>query len=714
MRHFSIRSKVIFVVLVAGLVCLGTGGMIGYRAGDQALTQAVEQRLSAERDTKRREIEQYIRTQLRLTKEIGGTQDVMYATKAFIAAARVLRAAPPAHPPATQVDTRVLENWYRNNLLPDLDKVTGGSQSVEGLVPADAVGRHLQVEYIADNPYPVGQKYKLSQASAASGYDAVHAEFHPLMQRLARIAGYYDINLIDAQTGDVVYTVAKEADFATNIYNGPYAGSGLARVVQKALDPRNGGAPVVVDYTPYVPSALAPQMFTAVPIVVDGQTLGVFTAQIDIKTLNDMVTDEGRSQEAGQGHSGEVLLVGQDRLLRSQSRFMAQDPSLFLEQAQAEGLPETTADQIETLGTTILYMPANTGASELAFRNKTGLSEFVDYRGVPVIAAYGPLEVGGLRWAVIAKQDVAEAFAPEAALRRDLLTAAGIAAILLTFLALVSASAFTRPLRQVLAGMRRFGASGELMHAPVAGGDDFADLASGYNVMVAALEASKAQLVEAEDEKSSLLRLIYPEAIAERVRNRTEVTAETISNATVIVASIGGLDAMALVLNATETRDRLDTLLNALSHTAEAHGVEPVRSLGEIYIGVCGLSSPRLDHAVRALDWMRAAALAAEQLRLEWDAPISLRFGVASGEIDVLLLSHGHSAFDIWGSTLSMARYIVEGIPAGHVAVSDATFRLLSDIGGFEQRSVTIPPSGDAVAAWVRPILLPEVMGQAA
>jgi class 3 adenylate cyclase len=607
----------------------------------------------------------------------------------------------------------VLEDWYRHNFLPRFDKITGTNQSVEGLMPPDATGRHLQVEYIADNPYPAGQKYRLTEASSTSGYDEVHAEYHPLMQRLARIAGYYDINLIDVQTGDIVYTLAKETDFGTNIYHGPYAGSGLARVVQKALDPRNGGAPVVEDYTPYVPSALAPQMFTAVPIVVDGQILGIFTAQIDIDTLNDLVTHEGRLQEAGEGHSGEVLLVGQDRLLRSQSRFMAEDPVRFLERAQAGGLPATTADQIRALGTTILYMPVNTGASELAFHNKTGLSRFVDYRGVPVIAAYGPLEVGGLRWAVVAKQDVAEAFAPEAKLRRDLLTAAGVAAIGLTFLALGSASAFTRPLRQVLTGMKRFGTSGELTHAPIEGGDEFAELARGYNAMATAMEVSNLHLAEAEEENSELLRLIYPEAMAERVRNGTEVTAETISNATVIVVLLGGLNAMARVLNATETGDRLNALLKALSRTAAANGVEPVRSLGETYIGICGLSSPCLDHAVRALDWIHTASLAVEQLSLNWGVPISLRIGVASGEIDVLCLSHGHSAFDIWGATLSVARTIVEGIQDGHVAVSDAAFRLLSDIGGFEERSITVPSSGDVVSAWVRPILLAETVGEA-
>jgi hypothetical protein len=40
-----------------------------------------------------------------------------------------------------------------------------------------------------------------------------------------------------------------------------------------------------------------------------------------------------------------------------------------------------------------------------------------------VISAYGPIEVAGLRWAIAAKQDVAEALAPAMRLKRDLLVA---------------------------------------------------------------------------------------------------------------------------------------------------------------------------------------------------------------------------------------------------------------------------------------------------
>jgi class 3 adenylate cyclase len=711
MWHVSIRSKVMLVVLVAGLACLGAGGMIGYRAGDQALSRSIAQRLSAERDTKRQQIETYITNQLRLTAAVGGARETIDATTAFIAAVQAMRSEVRRDPAGAQADNLVLSEWYRDKFIPRLDKITGGHQALEGLLPADQVARHMQANYIARNPLPMGRKDEFAAAPGGAVYDVVHARFHPLMKRLAEIGGFYDINLIDAQTGDVVYTVAKETDFGSNIYNGPYAESGLADVVRKALDTRNGGKAVIEDYTPYVPSTLAPQMFTAVPIVVDGRTLGIFAAQVDIKTLDALVTDNGQWQEAGQGLTGEVILVGQDRLLRSQSRFMTENPGQFLDEAQADGLPATTASQIRNLGTTILYMPANTEAIELAFRNKTGLARYLDYRGMWSIAAYGPLEVGGLRWAVAAKQDVSEALAPEARLRRNLLTAAALAAILLTFLALLSAAAFTRPLRRVLAGMRSYADRGELTHVAIQYGDEFGDLARGYNEMTSSIATRDQKLATAAEDNAALLRMMYPEAIAERMRNGSDITAETVSNATVIVAVLDGLDSLGRGLEVAEIRERLDTLLNALSRAAENHGVEPIRSLGELYVGVCGLSSPRLDHAARALAWTRTASSAIEQLGQEWTVPISIHFGLASGDIDVLLLSHGHSAFDIWGDTLSLARAIVQVLPAGHVGVSDYTHRLLSDVQGFEKSEVTVSKPGSPTPCWTRPILARPVAG---
>src|SRR6202048_4193911 len=389
MWQLSIRSKIILTLLLTGLACLAAGAIIGYRAGETALTRSVEERLTAQREITRRRIESYVDNELRFTVAIGGLPETTEAAKALIAAYQQMRAETQADPATTRTDTVALEDWYNKMWLPRLDRVAGSHTPLEGLMPADSVGRRLQADYIARNPNPVGEKDTLLAASGGSPYDAAHARYHPLLKRAANTVGFYDINLMDAATGDVVYTVAKETDFGSNMYNGAFTQSGFARVAKRALDPRNGGKAVIEDYTAYTPSAFLPQMFAAVPIISEGQAIAVFVAQIDIRALNNLLTDNNGWRSTGQGETGEVLLTGEDRLMRSQSRFMIESRDKFLAQVETYGLPTSTANQIRTLGTTILYMPNRTESVEQSFRNRTGIARYLDYRGVEVISAYG-------------------------------------------------------------------------------------------------------------------------------------------------------------------------------------------------------------------------------------------------------------------------------------------------------------------------------------
>jgi class 3 adenylate cyclase len=698
----SIRSKIILVLLLSGLACLAAGALIGYLAGEAALTQSIEGRLTALRELKRRRVETFVNNELRLTAAVATSAETIESTKAFIAAFREMRAEIQADPAAMQADTVALETWYNHDLVPRLDKIAGSHTPVEGLMPADPVARRLQADYIARNLNPVGEKSKLLTASGGSRYDAVHARYHPMLKRVADTVGFYDINLLDAATGDVVYAVAKETDFASNMYHGAFTQSGFARVVQRALDPRNGGEAVVEDYSAYTPSGFAPQMFTAVPIIADGQTIGVFVAQIDILTLSNLLTDNNDWRSIGQGETGEVLLMGEDRLLRSQSRFLIENPDKFIAQVKADGLPASTANRIRALGTTILYMPNRSEGVEEAFHNKTGLARYLDYRGVEVISSFGPLEVAGLRWAIASKQDVAEAFAPEIRLKRDLLVAAALAAIALTFLALGCAGLFMRPLRRIIAGMHAASSGKHATRIEVRGNDDFAELARGFNGMADSIKQRDKRLADAEREKGELLRSIYPAGLAERVRSGAEITAETVPNVTVVVAWMVGLDTVSANRSAGEVRAILNQLLDTLNSTAATHGVELLRSLGESYIGVCGLSSPRLDHAARTLAWARTASLAVQRLGDDWVKNVSLRFGLDSGEIDVMLMGRGHTAYDIWGRTLSVCRLIAAEAEPGCVRVSEDTYALLTDVDGFEPCPPIETPVFGTIMTWSR------------
>jgi hypothetical protein len=83
MWQLSIRSKIILVLLLTGLACLAAGALIGYLAGEAALTQSIEGKLIAFRELKSRRIETYVNNQLRFTNAVSTSAEMIEAAKAF-------------------------------------------------------------------------------------------------------------------------------------------------------------------------------------------------------------------------------------------------------------------------------------------------------------------------------------------------------------------------------------------------------------------------------------------------------------------------------------------------------------------------------------------------------------------------------------------------------------------------------------------------------
>ena len=248
----------------------------------------------------------------------------------------------------------------------------------------------LQSLYIERNPHPAGERQKLDDAGDGSAYSAVHARFHPWFRDLQERRGYYDIFLIDAQ-GDVVYTVFKERDYATNLRSGEWRDTDLATVFRNAEAFAGGGGVAFVDFAAYAPSGSAPASFIATPLVAsDGKFLGVLAFQMPVGRINEIMTER-----TGLGETGEAYLVGGDHLMRSDSRFSSES--------------------------TILLREVRTATVSSALKGASGVADAVDYRGEAVMAAFKPLVFHGTSWAIIAEVDVAEFQAPIDAIRNRIL-----------------------------------------------------------------------------------------------------------------------------------------------------------------------------------------------------------------------------------------------------------------------------------------------------
>ena len=269
----------------------------------------------------------------------------------------------------------------------------------------------LQKAYITDNPHPVGEKDALTAAPGGTVYDRVHATYHGFFNRLQDEMGYYDVFLFDLN-GNLVYSVFKEADFATNMLDGEFAETGLARVFRQSLEVEQGGASVFDDFAPYAPSNGAPAAFIARPLFnEDGLRVGVLAYQMPIDELNGVVQGG-----VPLGETQETFLVGADGLYRTDARRSAENDILT-----------STFD----LG----RLP-----------DKGGQFSFVDRYGQDVVAQTSLVDFLGTTWHLVLKQDRDELFAPLARALRGQLIEGGLTILVAMAIAFGLSQTITRPL----------------------------------------------------------------------------------------------------------------------------------------------------------------------------------------------------------------------------------------------------------------------------
>jgi methyl-accepting chemotaxis protein len=199
--------------------------------------------------------------------------------------------------------------------------------------------------------------------------------------------------------------------------------------------------------------------------------------QLSLDSINSIMT-----RRDGMGKTGETYLVGQDKLMRSDSYL---DPANHTVIASFANPEKGSVD---------------TEASRQALSGKTDTRIIIDYNGNPVLSAYTPLNVGGLTWALLAEIDEAEAFAAVKTLQY-LLGIIGIIGIIgIVALALMIARSITKPINRVVEGLNEGGeqvasASGQVSSASQ-------QLAEGASEQAASIEETSSSL----EEMSSMTR----------------------------------------------------------------------------------------------------------------------------------------------------------------------------------------------------------------
>ena len=680
MPKITLAAKSSVFLLVMCLFTSITVGWVSYSSSKNALQTQTFDRLTSLQAAKSDEIERYFEQMVHQIQVISENPNTINAVEQFSAAVRDINGQ-PLNPELQHADS-LLEKYYREDFLPKVKSALAidalnpqqvGTLDTATLLPNSRAGLYLQHHYIAANPNAEGEKHHLNRAKDdKSEYADVHATYHPIFRSFLEKLGFYDIFLIDGQTGDILYSVFKETDFGTDLNSGPYGDSNMARAFRLANRVNSQRKVHFVDFEPHRPSFDAPAAFIATPITRGQEHLGVLIFQIPVDRINQIMTSNGEWLQHGLGESGEIYLVGPDFTMRSASRFHSEDPVGYLETLRSLGYPQQKIDQFTRYGTSILNQSVNTDAALFALAGEQGTKLIKDYRKIDALSSYGPLNFGEQQWAVIAEIDAAEAFAPVQALQKTIAIWTLSIAVIAIALGIWAAHALAAPIVTLTEAAKVVGRGEHLDPLTHRSSDEVGELIDEFNSMVHNPREQQVTIDRLTEENYQLLLNVLPEPIANRLKNGEVHIADAFPSVSVLFADIVGFTEMSRGIPPITILRMLDDLFGAFDQKAIELGVEKIKTIGDSYMAVCGLPHANPAHADQIAKLSLAILECLADFNTKNGTHLKMRIGAHSGAVVAGVVGTSKYIYDLWGDTVNMAsRMESTGIP-DQIQISEA------------------------------------------
>jgi methyl-accepting chemotaxis protein len=381
-----VTGELLITLLFLSIVPLLVLGITVYQYVSHLQADEAARDLEQDRFSKSVQIERYFETihdQIRVFSE---DLMVVEAMQEFSASYNALDVEADLNTASIDGSRSSLKDFYSTEFSSRYKEETGELPSVDAIVqPLDPRALYLQNQYIVQNQHPLGSKDSLDQANDGTSYSETHRKFHHKFRRFRETFGFYDMFLVDVKSGSVVYSVFKEADFATSLRRGPFANSNLADVFTQAENAGWSDFVSFSDYKAYEPSYGIPASFIASPIFQEGEKIGVLIFQMPVDRIDEIMQSDKSSRDLR-----EVYAVGSDSLIRV---------NIKNDQGYAAKILKSRIDTV--------------GAREpFGEENQTGVGRFIGRTGEMTLQSWGRVVVhassGGdpVIWALVSEVPV--------------------------------------------------------------------------------------------------------------------------------------------------------------------------------------------------------------------------------------------------------------------------------------------------------------------
>ena len=195
---------------------------------------------------------------------------------------------------------------------------------------------------------------------------------------------------------------------------------------------------------------------------------------------------------------------------------------------------------------------------------------------------------------------------------------------------------------------------------------------------------AQAALAAEHQRSESLLLNVLPPSIAQRLKQKPAVIADSFDEVSILFADIVGFTPLSASLSPARLVAILNDLFSRFDALCDRHGLEKIKTIGDAYLVVAGLPTPRADHAVAiaemALDMQRAL----REFCRETGLSLELRIGINSGPVVAGVIGSKKFIYDLWGDTVNVASRMESHGRPGTIHVAPPTYARLRDRFEFE------------------------------
>jgi class 3 adenylate cyclase len=178
------------------------------------------------------------------------------------------------------------------------------------------------------------------------------------------------------------------------------------------------------------------------------------------------------------------------------------------------------------------------------------------------------------------------------------------------------------------------------------------------------------QDLESERARSERLLLnVLPQRIIDRLNAGEKAIADRHDDATVLFSDFVGFTGISTTLEPAVLVEELNALFRAFDAICDANGVEKIKTVGDAYLAVGGLTGDPAEGAAAIAETalgMLDAVAASTATAADWQ----IRIGINTGPIVAGIVGVSKFAYDVWGDTVNVASRLESTSEAGRIHVS--------------------------------------------